>query len=110
MAGGAIGQLCQHHWIIFETGFMACQAPTHIHFLWLGNGHLAELAVAVFTVQPRGNVGAVAEIDKVRQDGHRDPLDGLVLLHVGSQFVNFGVAHADLLMTGPALAFRGQTR
>ena len=58
---------------------VAVQAPTHIHFLRNRDGHLAKLPVAMLATESGGNMWTVAEIDKIRQDEHRYPANGLVL-------------------------------
>ena len=58
---------------------MAIKTPAHIHDLRiLIYGHLAHIAVAIFTVQSRGNMRSMDKMDKIRNLCDRDPYDGLV--------------------------------
>jgi hypothetical protein len=67
MASHTIGQFGQHDWIVLKARAVTAQTPTHIHFLRLGEGHLADLRMAIFAVEAGCNVRAVAVVDKVRQ-------------------------------------------
>ena len=108
MTGNAIGQLGQHDRIICEARAVTAETPAHVHLLGDGDRHLADLAVALFAVQSGGDVRTVAEINKVRQDGNRHPCDGLVLLDVTDQLVNFRISDGDLLVAAPALGLGGK--
>jgi len=66
MAGYTIGQFSQHNRIIFEPRAVTVQTPTHIHILQPDDGLLANLAVAIFAIETRGDMWAMAVIDKIR--------------------------------------------
>ncbi|HEX7619738.1 MAG TPA: hypothetical protein VF359_00900 [Anaerolineales bacterium] len=99
MASHTIGQFGQHNWVILVPCAVTAQTPTHIHFLRLCNRHLANLSMAILTVETGCNVRTMAVIDKVRQNRYRYPFNGFVILNVLSQLVQFGTSFCDLLMT-----------
>ena len=65
---------------------MAVQTPTHIHFLRHGGDHLADLSMAILAIQTGSNVWTMTEENKVRQNSHRNPGYGLVILNITCQF------------------------
>jgi hypothetical protein len=108
MASHAICQFDQHGRIVFGTRNMTIQAPAHIHFLRRGNGHLADLSMAIFAIDTGCNMWTVAEVDKIRQDGHRHPYYGLGIINIISQLVRFGAGFQGLLVAGITHCHRGQ--
>lgn len=116
MASHTISQFGQHHGIVRVAGSMTAYTPTHIHELRLGNGHLADLAVAILAIQAGGNMRPVAVVDKVRQNRNRHPWDGCVIFEIHGQFIQFGVGcrfgggFGDLLVAAITLGCGRQTR
>ncbi len=109
MTGATIGQFCQECFVSFSPRAVAMQAPAHIDILTrFCYRHLAELSMAGFTVNRRGNMRAVVEIDEIGQDEDRHPLDRLVVQHCIFQFLLVFVLDSELLVATPALGLGGQ--
>ena len=89
MASYTIGQFMHHNRIVLITRAVAVQTPTHIHFLRHCDGHLAKLPVAMLATESGCNMGTVAEVDKIRQECHRHPCYGLVILNITCEFSQF---------------------
>lgn len=110
MACHTIGQPGQHNGIVLVPRAVTVQTPTHIHFLRLGDGHLADLSMAILAVETVCNVWTVAEVDKVRQYRYRYPQNGFVIFDIRCHFVQFGAGFGDLLMAGITHGRGWQTR
>ena len=89
MACDTIGQLCKHDRIVCEARAVTVQAPAHVHLVRDGIRHRADLAVALFAMQAGSDMGAVAEVNEIRQDGDRHPGDRFALFHIGDQLIYF---------------------
>ena len=111
MARATICELRVELRIVLGLLLVAVETPAHIHYLGiLINGQLADVPVAVFAVQSRGNVRAMHEVHKVRHLSHRHPVNGPVVLHVVCQLGKFRALDRNLLMTAPALGLSGDAR
>ena len=82
---------------------MAIQAPTHVEpGKWLGYRLATDLAMAGLAIQAGGNVWSVIEIDKIRLDKHRHPLDGFIVGDCVGKFLLLLVFDGNLLVATPA--------
>jgi hypothetical protein len=87
MTRTAVGKLCKKHWVVLGFLPVAVKAPTHVyHLRVLIYGFLAEVTVAILTVETGGNVRPVDKMHKVRYLRDRYPVDGLVIFYVFSKF------------------------
>jgi hypothetical protein len=108
MTSQTIGQFGFRNGIIFVTSAMTVQTPTHVHCLRHGGDHLADLSVAILTINTGGNMGTVAEGYKIRQKCNRHPGYGLVVFGITCQNtqseagLGIGTGVGDLLMAGIA--------
>ena len=89
---------------------MTVQTPTHTHFLRDGDGHLANLSMAILAVEAGSYVRTVVEEYKVRLYRHRYPQNGFIIFDITRQFVRFGGGFSDLLMAGVTHGRAWQTR
>jgi hypothetical protein len=108
MTSQTIGQFGFRNGIIFVTSAMAVQTPTHVHCLRHGGDHLADLSVAILTIDTGCNMGTVAEGNKIWQNSHRHPGNGLVFLYITCQYAQLeaglgvGAGFGNLLVAGGA--------
>ena len=102
----AVGEFDQF-FLIVPGGFdVTVQTPAHVHHLRIFvDAHLAHIAVAVFTVLPRGDMRAMVELNEIRDDGNGNPFERLTaedgVLKRGKQCAVAGLY--DLIVARPAL-------
>ena len=108
MTSQAIGQFGQFNGIVLVACPMAVQTPTHIHLLRHGSDHLADLSMAILTINTGCDVRTMAEVNKVWQNSHRHPGNGLVFLNITCQYAQLeaglgvGAGFGNLLVAGGA--------
>lgn len=86
------------------------QAPAHIQILArLSHSHSTELAMAGLAIQAICDMRAMVKIDKIRQNEHGHPLNGLIFIDSIRQLLLIGVLDWNLLVATPAFGLRWQT-
>ncbi len=106
MTGTTISKFGKFYRIIGESGPMAVQTPTHVHDLGIfGNVHGAHIAMTSFAVQACRDMGAMYEMDKVRDLRHWNPGNVFIVQDVVFKNCQFWtrIGNLHLLMTAPAL-------
>jgi len=88
MAGAAVEQLGALDRVVLGFGLVAVETPAHVDGLFeCGDCLFAHVTMAVFAVQPGGDMRTVIEVHKVWHLVNRHPIDRLVFLNIFAQFL-----------------------
>jgi len=111
MTGSTIRQFDTKFRVILGTFPVTFQTKPHIDCLRvLGNIDFTHIPVTILAIDPSCDMWAVVEMYKIRHDGHRHPLERLVILYSlyqGFQLLT-GLRDLQLLVTAPTLGLTGQ--
>ena len=90
---------------------MAVEAPAHVPIaLRFGSGHLAEITMTIDTVDMCIQVRLVTEINEIRHQRNRHPLDVLVGIAILLPLLQQRGGCLDVVMASVTLGFCRQTR